>query len=401
MSKSSKGLVIAFALLFITIILRPPVAAIGPLLQEIADSLNLNQSQVGLLAAAPVLCFGIGAFASPWLVRKFGINKTMTIVLVILVVSIIGRVFFGFSALLLGTISAGLSIAVANVLLPTLVRKWYPARVPLVTGLYTTVLAISASFAAAIAVPSSEALGGWPFALGIWILPAALALLLWLPASSGLERETVQLQGSVDADRRAVNRSPLAWAIVAFFGIQSLGFYVILGWLPTMLISIGLSATEAGTMLGFATIIGVPSGFLLAPILGRVKSLAPLAIGASSLTLVGYLLLTQVIAGQAASATWLIYLACAVIGVGQSATFPISLSLIGTRATSSAQTTRLSAMAQGWGYLLAAIGTFAVGALVDILGSWLISLLMLVALTAVQAVAGYFSGRPGQISSKS
>ena len=391
---------VVLAILVIAVILRPPVAQIGPVLDLIQTKLSLTDTETAFLAAIPVLCFGFGAFTTPALVRRFGVNSTMVWLLALLFVAIAARPYLGFIGLIVGTTLAGLAIAVANVLLPTVVRARFPKKVVPLTAGYTTILAASASFAAAFSYPSAAQFG-WQMALELWALPALLALGLSLTLLGGKSDAAQEEPEEHAGDFKLISRSPIAWAIIGLFGIQSLGFYVILGWLPTMLISIGLSATEAGTMLGFATIIGVPSGFLLAPVLGRVKSLAPLAIGASSLTLVGYLLLTQVIAGQAASATWLVYLACAVIGVGQSATFPISLSLIGTRAISSAQTTRLSAMAQGWGYLLAAIGTFAVGALVDILGSWLISLLMLVALTAVQAVAGYFSGRPGQISSKS
>jgi CP family cyanate transporter-like MFS transporter len=393
------------ALILITVVLRPPVASIGPLLYEIVSDLQLDSVLTGILASAPVFCFGVGAFASPWLVKRFGVNHAMFIVLAVLAGAILLRLSFGYVGLLAGTIAAGLSIAVANVLLPTVVRLAFPKAVPLVTGSYTTLLALSASFAAWVAVPSSEALGGWRNALLIWALPAVLAAILWFPKTRGQEPHVPQGAQAAAAEKRAVLRSPIAWSIVGFFGIQSLGFYAVLGWLPSILISIGLSPAEAGSYLGLATAIGIPSGLLLAPFIGRFKSLAWWVAGTSSLTTIGYALLAWVI-WQSLQPTWALLdqqgllLACVFIGVGQAATFPLALSLISTRASTTAQTTQLSAMSQGWGYLLAAAGTFAVGVIGASSGGWLAGVVVLGCLTVMQIAIGFYSGRPGLIAAK-
>ena len=155
MSTRRFGVTGFLAVVFIAIVLRPPVASMGPLLQEIQSNLGVGAELIGLLAAAPVLCFGLGAFASPWLVSKVGVNHAMLYVLMILAASSALRMIFGYPGLLSGTIGAGLSIAIANVLLPTVVRIQFPKRVALVTGAYTTLLAISASLAASIAVPTN------------------------------------------------------------------------------------------------------------------------------------------------------------------------------------------------------------------------------------------------------
>jgi len=406
MTKAAKfGTLGVIALVLIAVVLRPPVASIGPLLYEIVADLKLDPVLTGILASAPVFCFGLGAFASPGLVRRFGVNHAMFIVLAVLAGSILLRLTFGYVGLLTGTIAAGLSIAVANVLLPTVVRLAFPKAVPLVTGAYTTLLALSASFAAWVAVPSSEALGGWRNGLLIWALPAVLAAILWFPKTRGQEPHVPQGAQAAAEEKRSVLRSPIAWSIVGFFGIQSLGFYAVLGWLPSILISIGLSPAEAGSYLGLATAIGIPSGLVLAPFLGRFKSLSWWVAGTSSLTAIGYALLAWVV-WQTLQPTWALLdvqgllLACVFIGVGQAATFPMSLSLISTRASTAAQTTQLSAMAQGWGYLLAAAGTFAVGVIGASAGGWLSSLVVLGSLTVLQIVIGFYSGRPGLIAAK-
>lgn len=389
------GLVGFIALFFIALVLRPPVASIGPLLHEIVTDLGLNAAETSLLASAPVLCFGLGAFASPALVRRFGVNRAMLLVLIALVISVTLRLFLDYPGLLLGTIAAGLSIAVANVLLPTIVRIEFPNRVALVTGAYTTLLAFSASFAASVAVPSSALVGGWKPALALWIAPALLAALFWAPKATGARTDVAQATDSAAEERSAVLRSPISWAIVGFFGLQSLGFYALLGWLPTLLIARGESPEAAGGYLGLATAIGIPAGLILSTVISRFKSLAWWAAGASALTLSGFLILLSSFDTPALTGV-----ACIMLGVGQASTFPMSLSIISTRASTKAQTTQLSAMAQGWGYLLAALGTFLVGYLAEITGFWSVSVIFLAVLTLIQVGVGFYSGRPGTIPAK-
>lgn len=395
--KSKFGITGFLAIIFIAIVLRPPVASMGPLLQQIQGALAVNAELIGILAAAPVLCFGLGAFASPWLVSKVGVNHAMLYVLVVLGLASMLRMVWGYPGLLLGTIGAGLSIAIANVLLPTIVRIQFPNQVALVTGAYTTLLAISASLAAAIAVPSSNLLGGWNPALAIWVIPTALAIVLWLPQLKGKAAHVAQPAHAAAEEKAAVLKSPISWAIVGFFGLQSLGFYALLGWMPSALTSIGVTAQDAGNYLGFASAVGIPSGLIISSILGRFKSLAWWAAGTSLTTLAGNIIFTAVLQSQD---TTLLILSCVLIGFGMSATFPISLSLISTRASTQAQTTQLSAMSQGWGYLLAAAGTFMVGFVANLTGGWALSFAIITLLTLIQTGIGIYAGRPGVIPAK-
>lgn len=383
----------AISIAVIAIILRGPVAAIGPLLPEIQASLGLSVTEVAALSSAPVLCFGLGAFFSPWLVRRWGVNSTMLIVLALLAVSVVLRVVGSFSALLVGTLVVGLTIAIANVLLPTVVRADFAKHVPLVTGSYTTLLALSASFAASSAVPGSNLLGGWQVATALWSIPTLLAVLLWVPRFKSHPND---IDSPVAADAQGGNsvyREPMAWSLVGYFGLQSLGFYALLNWLPTILIARGYSAENAGAILGLATLVGVPIGLVVSSVLKRFKSIALWAAGASVFTAVGFALL------QVDS---LVIFACIAISLGQSSSFPISLSLISTKAHTALQTTALSAMAQGLGYLLSALGVYLVGLIGSNpgLGGWSAALYLLLGLTIVQVAFGLHSGRPAQLRSK-
>jgi CP family cyanate transporter-like MFS transporter len=313
-------------------------------------------------------------------------------VLVALLIASVLRLVGGFVPLMTFTVIIGLAIAVGNVLIPTIVREQFPDKLALITGVYVTLLAISASLSASIAVPTSDYLGGWRMALAIWLLPTLAAIIFWYPVSKVSKHSEVTTEVTHAEERRAVLRSPLAWAIVAFFGLQSTGFYALLNWLPSLLIDRGYTPVEAGTLLGLCTSIGIPTGFLIAMVIRRFKSLSLLAVVVSAFTLSGLVILwlapTQAV------------LACIVTGFGFAATFPLSLTLVGSRASTSTQTTQLSALSQGWGYLIAAVGAFIFGYLKDVTGDWTSSLLVMIALTAIQLVAGAFAGRDQKIASR-
>jgi len=381
------------ALFFITLILRPPIAQIGPLLHEITGALKLGPTEVGLLASAPVFTFGAGAFLAPWLLRRFGLNHAILLMLAVIFASIALRSWFGYPVLLVGTIVIGLAIAITNVLLPTFLRVDFPKQTVILTSGYTTMLAITASVAAAISVPLSESFGGWQYSLFVTVVPALLAVVFWYPRVREAEPHVRIPAHAAKSDTKAVYGSLIAWSSLAFFGIQSMNFYVVLSWLPTMLISIGVAPGAAGGYLGIATAIGIPTAMLLAPVMNRLKSISWLAVGFSLLAMAGFASLSLFLsAGDPTNTFWLIA-SCVMISVGQTATFPLSLTIISTRAHGQSKTTVLSAMSQGWGYLLSGIGVFAIGAFAVSTGSWATGVMVLVFTGVVQAAAGFYGGR--------
>ena len=377
------------SLVFISLAIRPPVASIGPLVDELVRTELLSLFQVSLMTSLPIVCFGIGAFASPYLVKRFTLNKAVMFVLILLTVAMATRLFGGFPAIITSTVLIGLAIAIANVLIPTIVREQFPDRIELITGVYVTLLAISASFAAAIAVPSSDLLGGWRGALAVWIIPAVLAIIFWVPLFRSNAVGKITSVATHAEEKRAVARSSLTWGIVFFFGLQSGGFYSILNWFPSLLIDRGMSDVDAGALLGLTTAVGIPSGFLASLLFRKFKSLSVIAMVMTGSTLTGLLMI------------WLtadlLVLACIITGFGFAATFPLSLTLIGSRASTSTQTTQLSALAQGWGYLISAAATFGFGLFRDVTGDWNSSLILVSALTFLQLFAGAVAGRDKRI----
>lgn len=381
------------ALLMYALVLRPPLAAVGPLLPLIDEDLGLTLAQQGFLTAIPVFSFGVGAFAGPALAKRLGLERSLFWLLAILTIAIGLRGWFGYTSLVVGTTVAGLAIAVSNVLLPSVIRGRFSKHVPQVTALFTTVLAMSASAAAASAVPIESSVGSWNLTLMVWLAPAVLALVLWrLALKTPAEIEATpaaadSTDGRTQNDFGLVLRSKVTWAIFGFFGIQSAGFYVLLSWLPTILIERGYTAEVAGSLLGLATIVGVPTGLLLASSFAKIKRLDWLAFAVSMVTAAGFLALEV---EQS-------LLACILIGLGQAATFPLSLTMISTKAAKSITPT-LSAITQGLGYVFAGIVAFSMAGIRDVTDSWSLGIWIVFGLTLVQAYCGFVADRAKAIT---
>jgi MFS transporter, CP family, cyanate transporter len=379
--KSSRSFWAVATVFFLTLLLRPPLAAIGPLLTTIQTSEHWSTTQLGLLTSTPVFCFGFGAFLGPRLLKRFGLSAAFTGILAVLTVTIVARLWFGFDALVIGTIAMGLGIAVSNVLFPALIRAEFPNSVAKMTAVYTTMLSGFSAVASGIAFPVSEALHSWQLALSLLAAPGILGLIAW--------RVTVAqdhpVAEGVASDQSHVNmwRHPLTWAIAAFFGLQSSNFYVMLNWLPTLLVDNGMSEVNAGGTLALMSMVGIPVGMLITANLKRIKNLSALVIAISIVTSAG-LALYEVGPGLAIPASIL-------TGIGLSSSFPLSLALIGMKGSNQSITTSMSAISQGMGYLFAAAAVFVAGLSHDLTGSWLPTIIGAIACSLIQAFAGRFA----------
>ena len=368
----------------VSFVLRPPLAGVGPILDDVSDAVGLSTTSASLLTALPVLCFGLGAFAGPALARRLGMDGAVAAVLLLLTVGLAFRVTGGAGPLFAGTVAAGAAIAVGNVLLPAVVKADFPERVGAMTGVYTATLSGAAALAALIAVPLLDWTGGWEGSLGVWAVVAAVAALAWLPQVAGRARRLRDETARPPAG--PLLRSPIAWALTAFFGLQSLGFYAVLTWLPTLLQDAGYSDGAAGALLSLATVIGIPAALVMPAIAGRVADQRVFAVTVSALIVGG--LVGLLVAPATVTVVWMVLL-----GLGIGAAFPLALLMVVLRSSTPVVTGQLSAMTQGVGYLLAALGPFVVGALNDATDSWRPPVLLLIATAALQGAAGWVAGR--------
>ncbi len=375
------------ALLLAAVNLRLAVTSVGPVLTEIRAGLGMNSTVAGLLTSVPVVCFASIGLAAPRLARRWGPARVIVAGLVALTTGLALRPYApGTTVFLLLSVVALAGIAVVNVLLPMVVKEQFPTRVGSVTGLYTVALNVGATAAAATTVPLTSAFGDWRLGLAGWALVAALAVPAWLPLAGRHGAAAPEVKGE---DYVRMSRHPVAWALAVYFGMQSTSAYVIIGWLPQIYRDAGLSAEQAGVLFATTSFLGVPLGLGLSALAGRVRSQSGIALGLGLFGIAGYAGLWW----DPAAAPWLW---AVLLGVVNTA-FPLVLTMIGLRGSSPARVVRLSAFAQGVGYLLAIPGPILVGALHDWSHGWRLPLGLMIALMVPQIIGGMVAGRDRQV----
>ncbi|MBA6059340.1 CynX/NimT family MFS transporter [Pseudomonas juntendi] len=346
-------------LVLVALNLRPALSSMAPVLGQVSEGLGLNASQAGLLTTLPVLCLGLFAPLAPMLARRFGSERVIVGILLTLALGIVVRSSLGVAGVFLGSLMAGASIGIIGVLLPGIVKRDFPQHAGTLTGVYTMALCLGAAMAAGATVPLAGHFGGsWALGLGFWVLPALLAMLVWLPQARqghGLHKVAYRVRG--------LWRDPLAWQVTLYMGLQSSLAYIVFGWLPSILIGRGLSPTQAGLVLSGSVIVQLLSS-LSAPWLATRGKDQRLAIVVVMLTTLAGLF-GCLYAPLSGLWGWAV-----VLGLGQGGTFALALTLIVLRSKDAHVAANLSSMAQGVGYTLASMGPFAVGLVHDLTGGW-------------------------------
>jgi CP family cyanate transporter-like MFS transporter len=354
--------------------LRPAIAALSPVLPDVRIDLGLSRGAAGLLTALPVLCFGALAPAVVVLGRRLGSERAILLGMLALVAGIALRSGGGVILVFAGTLVLGAAITVGNVLVPGLVKQYFPDNAGAVTGLYTAALTGGAALAAGLAAPVRDGLGlSWEPALLLWCLPALVAALVWTPQ---LRRRHAP---AVIPTYGGVWCSPVAWALAVFMGAQALTFYAVLAWLPTLLQERGVSSTDAGWALAVYNLVGMGTSLVLPALATRRRDQLPYALLICLAWVVG---LVGLAAAPGMHLVWAV-----VTGLAQGAGIALALTLIVVRARTPNVARQLSGMVQGVGYLLAASGPFLAGALRDSSGGWTAPLAALVAVVGVMAAA--------------
>lgn len=366
-------------ILLIAANLRAPITGVAPVLAMIQAGLDLGTAQAGLLTTLPLLAFALLSPVAPLLARRIGLERALFAALALIAGGVALRSAGPLGCLYGGTAVIGAGIALGNVLLPSLLKRDFPARIATVTSAYALTMGVAAAVASATVFPLATHLG-WRGALAaIVVLPLA-ALVTWLPQ---LARHSAA--PTAVAPGRPVWRSALAWQVTLFMGLNSFIYYVMIGWLPSVLASSGHSATEAGSLHGVMQLASAFSGLLVGPVVQRMKDQRAAAVGVS-------LLLSAALLGLMLEPAWaLLWVAC--FGFGSGACLILSLSFMGLRTHGPAQAAALSGMAQSVGYLLAASGPPLVGLLRDLSKGWDVPLALCLALTLVIAWLGTLAGR--------
>ncbi|MER7131706.1 MFS transporter [Streptosporangium saharense] len=379
MRRSGQALLV-WGLLVVAANLRASLTGVGPLLDQVQADLGLAPAVAGLLNTLPLLMFVVLSPLVPQLAARWGAERLLGGALMVLTLGIALRWVPATAGLFAGTALVGSGIAVGNVLLPSLIKRDFPTKVGLLTSAYATVMGGVAAVASGVAVPISEvAPGGWYTALGCWVLFALVAVLLWLPQMRAPRRAAQAIRG-----HRLPWDSGLAWAVTAFMGLQSLGFYVIVTWLPQLFQDNGMSAASAGWSLFLFQAVAVLTSLAVPGAMRRARDQRALATICSAVMLLGYLGLLM--------APGLALLWSVVLGLGGGACLVLALAFISLRAQDANAAGALSAMAQSIGYLLAAVGPVAFGLLHTVSSGWQAPLMVICVAAAGQMIVALMAG---------
>ncbi|WP_406491938.1 CynX/NimT family MFS transporter [Streptomyces sp. NBC_01604] len=369
--------------------LRPAITSLGALLEEVRDGLGMSGSVAGLLTSVPPLCFAVFGVMAPRLARRFGPGAVVCAGMVAITAGLLIRPYAGGTAgFLAGSALALMGIAVSNVLMPVIVKRWFPDRVGSMTGLYSMALALGTAAAAAVTVPVTRTLGGnWQAGLAVWAVLAAAAVLPWIPLvrdRGTASAERAPARGEPSAPLR-ITRSRTAWALAVFFGLQATAAYITMGWMAQIFRDAGVSAGTAGLLLAVTMVMGVPLAFVIPRVATRLPHQGPIVIALGVCGLAGYAGLYFAPAGGAWA--WAVLL-----GVSNCA-FPLALTMVGMRARTGAGVAQLSAFAQSTGYLISIPGPLLVGVLYQHSGGWGLPIALMTGLMIPQMAVGVLAGR--------
>ncbi|MFJ8628823.1 CynX/NimT family MFS transporter [Kitasatospora sp. NPDC093550] len=345
--------------------LRPVVTSLGPLLDQVRAGLGMNPTLAGLLTAVPSLCFGLFGFAAPAAARRIGPIAVITAGLGAITAGVLARSFAGGTAVfLLLTALALAGVAVSNVLLPVVIKRYFPEKVGPMIGLYSMALSAGTALAAAVTVPLTSSLGGdWRYGLGVWAALGALALALWLPVLIAKRERGERAAGGAGVPAKLpITRSRTAWAMACFFGLQATGAYVVMGWLPKIFQDAGVDKGTSGVLLAVTMVIGVPVSFVLPNLAARRGDQRLFVVVLAACGIAGYAGLALAPAG--APWVWAV-----LVGLSNCA-FPLVLTMIGLRARTAGGVAQLSAFAQGVGYLISIPGPILIGRIYQVTGEW-------------------------------
>ncbi|WP_051471884.1 CynX/NimT family MFS transporter [Patulibacter minatonensis] len=375
-------LLLGVAVALFSLNLRPALVAVGPLAPQLRDDTGLSAASTSLLTTLPLVCFGLFATVAPRLGRRVGLERALLIALALLVGGIALRVVSPVVALFAGSAVAGAGIAIANVLLPGVVKRDFADRTGPMMAVYSVGLNGGAALAAGLTVPLQDALGlSWRGALALWAVAALATAALWLPRALGAAPAPV----AASAHARGVWRSRVAWAVALFMGLQSLEFYAMSAWLPTLLQDDGTSASTAGLLVALMSVASIGAS-LVVPVLAarsrRQRGLTAFAAGCFAIGLVGLL-----VAPSDGALAWVL-----VLGLGQGTGISLALTLFVLRSRTPEGAGELSGMAQTVGYLIAAGGPLGAGALHDLSGGWTLPLVALLVLLVAMVPAGWRAG---------
>ncbi len=383
------------AMILLAINMRAPIVALGSIAPVVQEALNISEIQIGWLGAVPMLTFAIGALIAPTIGKRFGLENTLIAMIALLTFGMIIRtVIPTWAGFLTGTLLLTLAIGFANTLAAPVIKQRTPKHIPLLTGLLSLTMTVTAGIASGVVLPLSERVG-WQWALGGWSIFGLFAVIIWIFLRVRLGSSSHQVVALPVAGTSALSmwRTPFAWQIAIFMGLQSLLFYTVASFLPSIWLSKGLPAVAAGQMGSVFQFMAPISILSLTWLINRGRPIQALAVFAAVLNVVGVL-------GVSYLTTELAWLWSALMGIGCSAIFTLSMMLFSLRTYTTNQSSELSGMAQAVGYFIAFFGPLGTGWLHEATGTWDLPLFIMLILMVANVVIAWIVSRPVMVDGK-
>lgn len=376
---------------FISATLRAPLTAVGPIISYIREGLDISNVLAGFITTIPLLAFAVVSPFAPKIARRYGMEMTLFLAVLLLAIGIVirslGTPFF----LLVGTALLGVAIAFGNVLLPSFIKLKFPLQLGLMTGVFTVSMNLSAGLGAGISYPIANGTSyGWQGALGFWAILAIIACIIWLPQIK--KKQIVVDNPTTNVEKaKSILKSPLTWTITLCMGLQSLIFYTTAAWIPEILQTQGMDAEKSGWMLSIMQFAQLPMTFLIPILAGRLKDQRILVALFTVFYLIGFI--GMLFGDISLALLWMIAL-----GLGGGASFGLVMMFFSLRSRTPMEAADLSGIAQSIGYLLAAVGPVFFGFIHDETGSWYIPMILFIVAVVLLLFAGMHAGRDRFVS---
>ncbi|HAL09742.1 MAG TPA: MFS transporter [Staphylococcus sp.] len=368
-------------MIFVAATLRAPLTSVGPVIELIKSDLEISNTLAGLLTTIPLIIFG---FVSPFvskIVTKLTMSRTILYALLILLVGLLLRVSGDIGLFIVGTILLGIAIAFGNVCLPSYVKWRFPLQIGLFTGVYSATMNFTAGLGGGLSYPLSEITPlGFRLSLSFWVVLTILAIVFWWPqVKSGKQQElqaTKAMQAKVQGPKVRMATSKLAWVVALTMAMQSMVFYTVIAWMPTILVDKGMSPTAAGFLLMLNQFSQVPMTFIFPIIASKMQNQKLLVTIVSMLFVLGFSLLFS-------QSYIVLVIGIIIAGFGMGAGFSLCMTFFSIRARTNAGSMSLSGFGQSIGYFIAAIGPFLIGFLHDLLGGWDVGIISLIVISVL------------------
>ena len=376
---------VILAIVFIASTLRAPLTSVGPVVDEIKHVMEINNSVAGILTTIPLIIFAVVSPLVSRVTARLTMSRTILYSTILLIIGLYLRVAGDFTLFIIGTLVLGIAIAFGNVVLPSYVKWYFPMQIGVATGIYSGTMNFTAGLGGGLSFPLSQSPLGFRLSLSFWIILAIIAIILWIPkARSGakLEKQTIDETQWKQHKKINIAKSKLAWMVALTMGFQSMVFYTVVAWVPSILVDRGLDPSTAGYLLMLNQFSQVPMTFTFPIIASKLKDQRILVVIITILFLVGVgLFFTQSLV--------LLIIGIIIAGLAMGACFSLCMTFFSIRARTSDGSISLSGFGQSVGYLIAAVGPFLIGYLHDFTGSWVSGIIALLLMAVLFFIFGY------------